>query len=319
MSGSLSRAGVIIIGSNSTRMLTADLDAGLSNPAFGRRDTRLFLALGAGRRLPLEAIQTACRDVGQLLALARESESERTLLLATSAVRESENRRELAYALLQATGLSLQVLTGDEEAAFSFWGAVHPFPARDMAGVVDIGGGSTEIALGYPDELPLTHSLPLGAARLYAMQPVNSPDDLDKALQAAAGVVQKGISALARKTLTHSPRLWEDPERWLMVGGTGTALIGLMQGKLYGRGQPDALFSREQVLGILRRLASLSPEERAALPGMTPGREHVLPTGLALLYSLMEALGLQTMAATCRNNTDGVLGRLAQRGSLRLE
>ncbi len=319
MSGRVSRAGVIIIGSNSTRMMTAQLDPGLSQPVFGRMETRLFLALGQGNRLSAEAIQTACRDVRFLLAMAREGGSDRTLLMATSAARESENVKDLAYALLQATGLSLQVISGAEEAAYSFWGAVHPFPPEEMAGVMDIGGGSTEIALGHPGEPPLALSLPLGASRLYAMQPVNSADDAGKALSAAGKIAREGISLMTQKTLSQPSRLWADPARWLLVGGTGTALISLIQGSLYHRGRPDAPFTRQDVLDALRRLSVLSPEARAALPGMTPGREHILPTGLAVLHALMEAMQLDAMTVTSRNNTDGVLWHLAEKGHLRAD
>ncbi|MDD4080050.1 MAG: hypothetical protein PHP02_01380 [Eubacteriales bacterium] len=319
MSAAALRAGVIIIGSNSTRMLTASLDAGLSGPISGRMETRLFLALGEGKRLRLDAIQAACRDVAALYRQAREAGAERTWLLATSAVRESENGKDLAYALLQETGLALQVLSGEEEAAYSFWGAVHPFSRHEMAGVVDIGGGSTEIALGRPGDMPLGHSLPMGASRLYATQPINSPEEAEKAIAIALETAREGVGAMAHKTLTLDSRHWADPTRWLLVGGTGTALIGLLKGRFYERGEGDMAFSRGEVLATLHALSVLPPQARAALPGMTPGREHILPTGLAVLAALMEALGLGQMAVTSRNNTDGVLWRLAAKGSLRME
>ncbi len=318
MSIALSRAGVIIIGSNSTRMLTAGLDAGLSGPVSGRLETRLFLALGEGRRLGLEAIQRACRDVAELYRQAQEAGADRTWLLATSAVRESENGKDLALALLQQTGLALQVLTGEEEAACSFWGAVHPFPRHEMAGVVDIGGGSTEIALGRPGEMPLAHSLPVGASRLYAAQPVNSPEEAETAIAIALQAAREGVDQLAQKTLALDSRHWDDPARWLLVGGTGTALISLLEGSPGLRGREDRAFSREEVLSALHALAMLPPRARTALPGMTPGREHILPTGLAVLAALMEALSLGQMIATSRNNTDGVLWRLANQGHLRM-
>ncbi|MGI6687815.1 MAG: hypothetical protein ACOX6Y_05605 [Christensenellales bacterium] len=313
------RAAVIIIGSNSTRMLTADLDDRLSNPVFGRRETRLFLALDKENRLPVAAIEAACRDVASLFDLAREAGADRTFLMATSATRDSANGKDLAYALLQATGLSLQVISGEEEAAFSFWGAVHPFPGEEIAGVIDIGGGSAEIALGRPGEAPFVHSLQLGASRLYAAQPINSPADADKALMIAARAAREGVRGMTHQTLVQSSRLWADPARWLLVGGTGTALISLMQGALFHRGQQDAAFTRGDVMAMLLKLADLSPEARAALPGMTPGREHILPTGLAALAALMDALNLNRMAVTARNNTDGVLWRLARYGSLRFD
>ena len=311
------RCGAIMIGSNSTRMLTADLDARLSNPVYGRRETRLFLSLGHQNRFPLQAIQTACQDVAALYNEARVGGAQKALMMATSAVRDSENSKDLAYALLQATGLSLQVISGEEEAAYSFWGAVHPFSRTEMAGVMDIGGGSTEIALGLPGEQPLSHSLQMGASRLYALQPISSPQDADRALMLARQMAQKGLQSLTHKTLTLPSSRWADPKRWILVGGTGTALVSLLQGSLYHRGQPDALFTRAKLLVTLRKLAALSPEARAALPGMTPGREHILPTGLAVLAALMDALQLDAMAVTSRNNTDGVLWRWATRGNIK--
>ena len=319
MSKAMPRAGVIIIGSNSTRMLTADMDDKLSNPVFGRRDTRLFLALGTGTRLSVAAIQTACRDVAVLFDLAREAGADRTMLMATSAVRDSENAKDLAYAMLQATGLSLQIISGDEEAAFSFWGAVHPFPREEMIGVMDIGGGSTELALGHPGEAPLSLSLQLGASRLFAQQPITSPLDADRALLMAAHGAREALPGLTHQTLAQPSRLWADPARWLLVGGTGTALVSLLRGELFHRGQADMPFTRGDVMAVLRRLSTLNPETRAALPGMTPGREHILPTGLAVLAAVMDVLDLTKMAVTVRNNTDGVLWRLAHEGHLRVE
>jgi len=319
MSGKLSRAGVIIIGSNSTRMLTADLDAALSNPVAQRMESRLFLALGEGLRLGAQAVQSLCRDVAALLRQAREAGAERTFLMATDAVRESKNGKDLAYALLQETGLTLQVLSGQEEAAFSFWGAVHPLPPHEIAGVADIGGGSTEIALGRPGEVPLSHSLHLGASRLYALRPINSPEEAEKALEVAGKIAREGVNAMAQSTLTQPSRHWGDPSQWLLVGGTGTALMGLLKGVPFLRTQPDLPFTRGQVLATLHALSVLPPQARALLPGMPRGREHILPTGLAALAALMEALNLGHMTVTGRNNTDGALWRLAHQGHLRVD
>ena len=102
------------------------------------------------------------------------------------------------------------------------------------------------------------------------------------------------------------------PGRWLLVGGTGTALIGLLKGRLvFGDHQDDQPFTREQAFTTLRTLAGLSLKERAEHPGMTPGRENILPTGLTILCALMARLNIEEMRVTTRNNCDGFLHKLA--------
>ena len=100
------------------------------------------------------------------------------------------------------------------------------------------------------------------------------------------------------------------PSRWLLVGGTGTALLGLIRGSL-AHAAPDEPFTLGQAEAALQLLEHTDPALRALLPGMTPGREHILPTGLAILCELMDRLGIDTMAATARNNCDGLLYDLA--------
>ena len=102
-------------------------------------------------------------------------------------------------------------------------------------------------------------------------------------------------------------KLNQQAGRWLLVGGTGAALAGLLKGRLMPANQAsDEPFSRERPKDP-QKLAGLSPQQRAQLPGMTLGREHILPTGLAILCALMARLDITHMAVTARNNCDGFL------------
>jgi exopolyphosphatase/guanosine-5'-triphosphate,3'-diphosphate pyrophosphatase len=295
------RAGVIAIGSNSIRMLTAKLDSTLSQPVRARQETRLFLALSENRDIAPETAARLIAAVQLLKQQALDADAQNVYLTATSAVRDSRDSVSLKATLLQRTGLDLRILTGHEEAAYSFLGAVYPYENLPSFGVVDIGGGSTEIAWGSRSTLHTARSLQLGASRLYAGFPINDSDGLASALAQA----ERGLgNALDEFTNT--------PGRWLLVGGTGTALIGLLQGRLvFGEHQEDSPFTRGQAFTTLRTLAGLSLKERAELPGMTPGREHILPTGLAILCAMMARLNIDRMAVTARNNCDGFLYRLA--------
>ena len=297
------RAAVIAIGSNSTRMLTADLDGELSRPLRGRRETRLFLSLSDTHALSPEAVLRVRNAVRELQGLALGAGAERVDLIATSAVRDASDVLPLNDGLLKDTGLKLQIISGRQEAAYSFLGAVYPYGDGELLGVADIGGGSTEIAVGTREVLRVTRSLQLGASRLYAVSPIDDFASLVPALAQAERVMDSA---------------WRDiqltPSRWLLVGGTGTALIGLLRGQaMLPDAGADEAFTREELLVTLRRLARLTPAERAALPGMTPGREHILPTGLAVLAALMTRLDMEEMSVTARNNTDGYLYALSRK------
>lgn len=290
------RAAVIAIGSNSTRLLCADLDGKLSNPIRGREETKLLLALAGDQQA--EALPRLIEAVKILKQQALDAGAQHLRLTATAAVRDSGHQQAFAEAVFKEAGLVLQVLSGQEEAECSFLGAAYPYTG-DL-GVIDIGGGSTEIALGDPSGISWATSLQLGASRLYNLSPVHSALDLVPALAQAERVLDAGLEE--PETL---------PSRWLLVGGTGTALIGLLQGQMMDASQTeDVFFTARQAVDMLNQLAHLSPQERAQLPGMTPGREHILPTGLVILRALMTRLSIQEMAVTQRNNCDGYLWAL---------
>ena len=290
------RAAVIAIGSNSTRMLCASLDGGLGGAVRGRVETRLFLALDAQGHIGKQALDGLVAAVAALKAQALAAGAQKVALTATSAVRDSRDLDTLGLLLKALTGLQMRVMTGQEEARYAFLGAVHPYLREGGLGVIDVGGGSTEIALGSGEEPAFAHSLQLGASRLYARQPINSPEEMERAL----GIIREQLDReLALPGF--------DAARWLLVGGTGTALAYLLAGGFELDVHEDHHFTLEQAVQALGKLSALSPAQRAALPGMTPGREHILPTGLAILTSLMDRLGIAEMLVTHRNNCDGYL------------
>lgn len=295
------RAGVIIIGSNSVRMLTANLDGRFSQPVRGRRETRLFLRLHDSKGQQNDAIAHLTQAVGELVTQALASGAKALSLFATAALREVEDISPVAQALKAATGLDLQVISGQQEAAWSYLGAVWPY-GDAPAGVVDIGGGSTELAYGKGQSLSFAHSLPLGAARLSAQKPILTTIDVAPA------------TALVQQELATLPPLFV-PDRMLLVGGTGVALVGLLAGQLPSPQDPrDFPFTLARARGVLGTLAGLTPEKRLLLPGMTPGREMILPSGLVVLTTLMEHLGVAEMSVTQRNNADGCLWQQIHQG-----
>ena len=156
----MNRIAVIVIGSNSTRLLVADECAELTNPIRDRIETHLFLGMSAEGNLSEEAMQRTSSAVSMLKEKANPAKL--IGVFATSASRDAKNADLFAEMICQATGETLRILSGEEEATFSFLGA----SCGKRCGVIDIGGGSTEIALGDETELRHACSLQLGASRL---------------------------------------------------------------------------------------------------------------------------------------------------------
>ena len=134
------KAAVIGIGSNSVRMLLAEIDNGRGRRLLRDREgTRLFAGLDAQGRLSRESMEHAAASVRRMAQSAREQGAAEVRLFATSATRDAANQGEFTSLLRRETGLELEICTGAEEASLSFLGATD----GNYCGVVDIGGGST--------------------------------------------------------------------------------------------------------------------------------------------------------------------------------
>ena len=169
----------IAIGSNSTRMLAAEVMKGmLLNPARGREETRLFLGLDEAGNISPDKLEATAQAVKRLHRAAIAYGAESVDLFATSATRDAGNSAEFAARIRELTGLELQIISGEEEARLAFM-AVSEGKRRL---VMDIGGGSTEWTIGEHNRVEWAVSMQLGASRLLKMQPINCPQDAEKAL-----------------------------------------------------------------------------------------------------------------------------------------
>lgn len=288
------RQAVIIIGSNSTRLLAAS-GTTLKDPVRGREDTRLFAALDRNGVLSSEGIDRTAEAVKRLKETALSAGAQKIYLAATSATRDARNRSALEEALLERTGLPLRLLSGEEEARLSFLGAT--MGKNGFSGVIDIGGGSTEVAVG--EKEPRGISLQLGARRMLDVQRVDSLEDADRAVQ-AAGAALAPLDAL----FLDCPRV----ERWFIVGGTGTTLARMILQLPFASPIPaDFMVAISDAETMLRFIAPLSAAEREKLPGLPGERVDIMPAGLAILTALMRKMGIRYIAVTERNNTDGFL------------
>ena len=290
------RTAAIGIGSNSLRMLVADLQDGqLHRVQRYRAGLRVFAALNQQGNISPEMIGNACSSVLEFRNAASAQGAEKIHLFATSAVRDAGNQEEFAQALQQTTGLALDVCSGEEEASLSFWGAAGDRPC----GLIDIGGGSTEIAVGHRQRIDCSVSLQMGAVRLYRMQPIQTIRD-------AYTVIQKAADLLSAQKQVFLDGVKEE---WIGVGGTFTTCAALLQripwqerAQIHGY-----VITREALEEGIRYLAPLSMEERLRLPFLQPQRADIVVHGMAILFACMQELAIDAITVSECGNLEGYL------------
>ncbi len=184
------RVAVIDVGTNSARLLVADVAGGRVSPVERRSTvTRLGRGVDLSGRLSAEAIEDACRAIGDYVALLRELGAESVDAIATSAVRDAENGSAFVAELRERFALSARVLDGEEEARLTYLGATSERAPTEPTLVVDIGGGSTELIVGTGAEISFHTSLQLGVVR-HSERHIASDPPTTIELEALAGDVR---------------------------------------------------------------------------------------------------------------------------------
>ena len=276
----MTRVAAVDLGTNSTRLLVADVEDGRLTEVI-RRLTITRLGEGVDERHRLLPLPVA-RTRNCLADYRRELESlgaTRTLAVATSAVRDAENGEAFLGEVEWSYGFTTRLLSGDEEAALTLRGIGELAPGTL---VVDIGGGSTELQVVGTDERT---SLQIGCVRL--------TERLGEDIGAIRAQVRELLPELA-------------PERAVGVAGTVTTLAALdLELAEY---DPERIhghsISREATEAQLERLAALSPDERVAL-GVEPGRASVIVAGAAILVEILDRYGLDAIEASERDILHG--------------
>lgn len=290
------RNAVIGIGSNSVRMLVAETDGTKITPVLRERcGTRLFAGLENGALTP-QSIEVSCAAAREMARKAREAGAGATYIFATSAVRDAKNRDEFAQRIRSMTGLTLDVCSGEEEARLSYAGAA----LGGRCGMIDIGGGSTEITIGEGDEVLGAVSTQMGAVRFHRLYPIQTPEAFEAVSVHAQEVLREGaaeICALAR------------PDVWVGVGGTFTSLGAMdKQLKTFDRSLVEGYpLTQDAVCAWGWKLSVMPLEERLKLPGLQPQRADIVVHGMAILLGCMRHLDIETIRVSDKGNLDGYL------------
>ena len=292
-------------GSNSTRLL---IDAPGRSPVREMRITRLGEGVDAPGRLAVPALERVGAVLDEYAALARAAGVDRGLLVATAAVRDATNREEFLEDAARRTGLDVRVIRGVDEAALSYAGATADLGRDPRATViVDVGGGSTEIASRLDGGL-VAFSMQLGCVRVTerALGSVATPQSRARAEEMIAHELDRAMEAL--------PALRARAGNLRVVGLAGTvATLAQMDAGLatYDRAAiHHRVLTREAVRDWVRRLEVLTPAERLSIPGMVPGREDVLVAGLLVLDAVLARLGATELIASESDILDGTVAWL---------
>lgn len=293
------KVAVIGIGSNSVRMLVGEVQGGRGKRIRRAREgTRLFAGLDAQRRLSREAMEKTVAAVSVMAASAREEGAEEVRLFATSATRDAANAQELAALLRERAQVEMEICSGETEAELSFLGATD----GGFTGVIDIGGGSTEIVIGQGLERKRAFSCQMGAVRLYQRLPVACAEDVARVKSMAREILEDKLRAYPGMAL---------PDRWIGTGGTFTTLAAMVRGvhwteRTYMHG---TLLTRQAVEEKARLLADMPMLERLKLPGLQPNRADIVVNGICILLACMERLGMEEITVSEYGNLDGYMKR----------
>jgi exopolyphosphatase / guanosine-5'-triphosphate,3'-diphosphate pyrophosphatase len=287
------RVAVVDIGSNSTRLLIADVDGGVAVRERQSRVTRLGRGVDLSGQLSAEAIEAACAAIADYVEVCREYDVDRVAAIATSAVRDASNGSAFVAELRERFALSARVLDGEEEACLTYRGATAEQPPSIPTLVIDIGGGSTEMIVGTATEIAFHTSLQAGVVR-HTERHISGDPPTAVELEALAGDI---------RTLIEKALAGHDEPRALAgiaVAGTPTSLAAVELGlEPY---DPTRVHSHplslETVQRLLSRFASAPLAERAAIPGMHPDRAPTIIAGCVILIEALRAFGLEQIQAS---------------------
>jgi exopolyphosphatase / guanosine-5'-triphosphate,3'-diphosphate pyrophosphatase len=294
MPGGAHRVAVVDIGSNSTRLLVADVGGGQVRKVERRsRVTRLGRGVDLTGRLAAEAIEAACEAVADYVALYQEAGAETVVAIATSAVRDAANGSAFVAELRERFVLSARVLDGEEEARLTYMGASAERPPAEPTLVIDIGGGSTELIVGAGDEIDFHASLQVGVVR-HTERHISSDPPMAAELEGLAGDVRGEIDA----AVAGRPEV--EARAGIAVAGTPTSLAAIELGlEPY---DPARVHGHVLTLGSIQRmlslLASTPLERRVEIPGMHPDRAPTIVAGVVILVEAMRAFGLEEIAVS---------------------
>ncbi len=306
------RVSCIDIGTNTALLLMADLDPekGTIQPVYHKQTiVRLGKNVDAAKTIDPQGLQRLIDCMVDYRQLSDEHAADTVIAAGTSALRDAKNRTEVIEAIERAAGITIECISGKEEADLTFSGAVAGMSdIPELFTVIDIGGGSTEISMGSPGAVTESVSLDIGSVRLTERFFTTLPPPQSE-IDAAKSCIDQLLTA-------NIIPFFAAREHVYGVAGTITTIAQVDQGLKHF----DALkvhnypLSYEEVHAFLDRLKTSTLEQIIEL-GIPEGRADVITMGMLILHQFMRLLGV----AEIRVSIQGLRFGLAQKELLRLQ
>jgi exopolyphosphatase / guanosine-5'-triphosphate,3'-diphosphate pyrophosphatase len=288
MAQTSNRVAVIDVGSNSSRLLVADVvDGEVSKVEKQSRVTRLGRGVDLSGQLSAEAIEAACEAIADYAAICGGIGVERVATIATSAVRDASNGDAFVAELRERFALDARVLDGEEEARLTYLGATHERPPAAPTLIIDIGGGSTELIVGRGEEIIFQDSLQVGVVRHTERHISTDPPtavELESLAADVRGSIETALSGHGEARAGAG----------IAVAGTPTSLAAVeLELEPY---DPERVhrhvLSLESIQRLLSMFASTPLPERAEIPGLHADRAPTIIAGVVILVEAMRAFDL---------------------------
>ncbi len=299
--------GFIDLGTNSVRLLVIKINSNFSYNILTQE--KEVVRLGENefkdnilRKQAMDRTIIVCK---KFVELAHTYGAEKIIAVGTSAIREAKNREQILERLRNEVGLEVQIILGKEEARLIYLGVSSFIDIGNKKTIfIDLGGGSTEIAIGDQRRIYYLESLRLGAIRLTTryigegwIGPV--PDDAYK--QIKKNIVEN-IQSIKDSVLEYGARI---------AYGTSGTMINLAEitSKLFKKGENNSsnCLTRKNIKKLVPILRSLSLKERKDLPGINPDRADLIVAGATIVETIMDEFGLEEIHISRRELRDGLL------------
>jgi exopolyphosphatase/guanosine-5'-triphosphate,3'-diphosphate pyrophosphatase len=295
------RVASIDIGTNTILLLIAEMDKGRINFLF-EMETVVRLGEGVQKNgtLSKEAINRGLQTLAQYLERCQEMEVQKIFVAGTSALREAKNSEDFLKLAKEKLNLSIEVISGEEEAQLSFLAVVKDLKeVKKLILVVDVGGGSTEFILGKGDQIRQWISLPLGSVRFTEQFLRSDPVQEEE---------WEKMERTIRELLFNIPHS-QEPLSMVAVGGTATTLASVEQGleEFIAEKIHHFILKKKALQNQLLLYRSKTIDQRKKIPGLPNARADVILAGGAILYLAMEELKCPSVLISCHGVRYGLL------------
>ena len=303
------RRAVIDIGTNSVKLLVADVLNNSVSPAEEKsHQTRLGQGFYETQCLQPERIRETAQTVADFAKEARQHGAEKIRIIATSAAREARNADELRQAILQTSGLTVEIISGEDEAEFAFQGintdeTLSGFPVL----LLEVGGGSTQCIVGQSGHSHYLRSFPIGSVRITEKLPHSDPptsEELKKCRDWLSEFLKTEAGAQLQPVLERERRAVGKDKTFQLVGTGGTAsILGCMEAQLdhFDRNRLESTrLTAARIQWHVQHLWSMPLMQRKEIIGLPKNRADIILNGAAIYEAVMKEFGFDCLRISTR-------------------